>query len=236
MKTLIHIAIIIFIFPIAVEADKIEVLMDGRSLVVRVKDVNANCASKFNDKIEITGKKITITQTDTSTTKQRCECTFDLIHTIGNLSAGKYKIDIFREELKVFGYSEDKKYLVGSTEVEIPNFNQRQGLTFDFRQTPCKNILRAIPVNSSKNLNFEIYPNPGRDEITIKFNTGPNASAKFFVYNFIGKEVFSREFKNLEDGTNISKITLNNLPEGIYIAKLTLDNGISETKKLIWSR
>lgn len=217
-------------------ADKIDATMDGRALVVRVKEVIANCASKFDDKIEINGKKITITQIDTSTSKQRCECSYDLIHTIGNLSGGKYKIDIFREEYKNFGASEDKKFLVGSIEFEIPNLGQKSGITLDFRQTPCKSSSKVSLPAVPKNIALEIFPNPGKDEITIRFNSSSKNTAKFSIYNLIGKEILSREFKSLDDGVYVGKINLQGIPEGIYIAKIVIDNINSETKKLIWSK
>ncbi len=236
MRLFVHI-VLVFIFATSLlVADKIDAAMDGRSLVVRVKDVVANCASKFDDKIEINGRKITIIQIDTSTSKQRCECTYDLIHTIGNLPAGKYKIEIFREEFKSFGYQEDKRFLIGTIDYEILITGQRNGITLDFRQTPCKASTRVNLPNLSKNIGLEIFPNPGKDEITIRFNSNSKNSAKFTVYNLIGKEIFVRELKNLEDGIFVGKINLQNIPEGVYIVKIVMDTGNSETKKLIWSK
>ncbi len=236
MRIIAHIVFVFFIATSFLYSDKIDAAMDGRSLVIRVKDVVANCNSKFDDKIEINGKKIIITQIDTSTSKQRCECSYDLIHTIGNLSQGKYKIEIYREENRTFGYQEDKKYLVGSIDYDIPNIGQRAGITLDFRQTPCKASTRVNLPNLSKNIGLEIFPNPGKDEITIKFNSNSKNSARFTVYNLIGKEIFVKELKNFDDGVFVGKINLQNIPEGVYIVKIVMDNGNSETKKLIWSK
>lgn len=236
MKLLLHIAFIFFLTIPSLFAEKIDATMDGRALVVRVKDVIANCGSKFDDKIEITSKKIIITQIDTSTIKQRCECSYDLIHTIGNLPSGKYKIDVYREELRTYGYPEEKKFLVGSIEFEIPNLGQKSGLNLDFRQTPCKASskvnLPAIP----KNINLEIFPNPAKEDITVKFNINSKSIVKLTIYNLIGKEVFSKDYKNIEEGVYIGRISLQNVPEGVYIVKIIMDNGNSETKKLIWSK
>jgi len=236
MKQILHIVLLFLIITITVKADKIEAVMDGRSLVVRVKDVLANCGSKFDDKIEIITKKIVITQIDTSTFKQRCECNFDLIHTIGNLLPGKYKIEIFREEFKQYGYPEDKRYLIGTIDFDIPNLGQKSGLTLDFRQTPCKATTKLNFSPTSKSIGLEIFPNPGKDEISIRFNSNSSSSARFVIYNLSGKEIYSKEFKNLDDGVFVGKINLQQIPEGVYIAKLLMDNGNSETKKLIWSK
>lgn len=236
MRQFLHIIFFIFITTSILVADKIDATMDGRALVIRVKDVIANCASKFDDKIEISGKKITIVQIDTSTSKQRCECNYDLIHSIGNLSPGKYKIEIYRDEFKTYGYPEDRRFLVGNIEYDIPNLGQRSGITLDFRQTPCKSFSKVNLATIPKNIGLEIFPNPGKDEITIRFNSNSKNAAKFTVYNLIGKEIFVREFKNMEDGVYVGKINLHGIPEGVYIAKIVMDNGNSETKKLIWSK
>lgn len=236
MKQILHIVFFLLLLVITVRADKIEAVMDGRTLVIRVKEVVANCASKFDDKIEIIGKKIVITQIDTSTFKQRCECNFDLTHSIGNLVAGKYKIEIYREELKQYGYPEDKKYLIGIIEYDIPNLGQKSGITLEFRQTPCKSLTKVNLSPTSKAIGLEIFPNPGKDEISIRFNSASSSSARFVLYNLIGKEIYSKEFKNLDEGMFVAKINLQQIPEGVYIAKLLVDNGNSETKKLIWSK
>lgn len=236
MSKFLHIALFFFITTSILVADKIDATMDGRSMVIRVKDVIANCASKFDDKIEINGKKITIVQIDTSTSKQRCECSYDLIHTIGNLPPGKYKIEIYRDEFKAYGYTEDRRFLVGNVEFEIPNSGQRSGIILDFRQTPCKTSSKINLPTTLKNIALEIFPNPGKDEITIRFNSNSKNTAKFTIYNLIGKEIFTREFKNMDDGVFVGKINLQGIPEGVYIAKIIFDNGNSETKKLIWSK
>ena len=236
MKLILHIVLFILFITITLKADKIDAVMDGRALVIRVKDVVANCASKFDDRIEISGRKIIITQFDTSSSKQRCECNFDLIHTIGNLVPGKYKIEIYREEFKQFGYLEDRRYLIGTIDFDIPNFGQKSGITLDFRQTPCKSNTRVNLTPATKSIGLEIFPNPGKDEISVRFNTTSSSTARFIIYNLIGKEIYTKEFKNLDEGVIVTKISLQQIPEGVYIVKLLMDNGNSETKKLIWSK
>lgn len=216
--------------------EKIDITVDGKSIVIRDIDAVLNCCSKIKDEIIIQNKKIIIIQTDTSSTKCRCDCSVDLIHTVHNILPGKYKVEIYREELKKFGYPEDRKFHVLSSEIEVHFNSPKNSIYYDFHQTSCKSLSRPNNLVIPKKINLEVFPNPSKSELTIRFNTSFPTDAKFKMYNFIGKEVFSFERGKLTEGIQSFNIIPTNLPSGIYIGKIILSNGSSETVKIIWSK
>ena len=70
--------------------------------------------------------------------------------------------------------------------------------------------------------NIEIYPNPAKDQLTIKAENLTNV----MVYNAVGQKI-------LEQGLNADEVTLNTseLDSGIYFVKIT-SNGIEMTKRI----
>ncbi len=223
---------------VSLSDDKIEVIHDDNNIVIYDKNAHLNCNTKIIDEVQIQNNTIRIIQIDTSSTKSFCECNFDLIHTLHNIPNGKFKIEIFRDELKKYGYTQDKRYLVSTSEVEISDNNGKSGFYYEFRQSSCKNSQKT---STNSNLQFEsikleVFPNPVKNELSIKFYTFTNLNAKFVIYNLIGKEIFSYEIKNLEEGLQTWNLNIPNIPQGIYLGKIILSNGKFETVKIVWSK
>ncbi len=241
MKIYAHISLLIFLFlltlPKLVYSDEsIEAYLDGKILVVRNDNVEVNCCAKFSDKIEIKDKTIRITQTDTSTVKCKCMCNIDMYHYVAALQAGKYKIELYRDEFKVYGYPEDKHIFIGSTEFEITSPISKVNYYFEFKQSPCKTNSKSELPKISKYNDLSIFPNPSQETINIKFNSLANQEVRFVLYNFIGKEVFSKVFDITQEGLHSYNLDLSNLPEGVYIGKIISKSGHSSAVKLIWSK
>lgn len=216
--------------------ETIDAYLDGKILVVRNDNVEVNCCTKFSDKIEIKDKTIRIIQTDTSSVKCRCMCNIDMYHYVATLQTGKYKIELYRDELKSYGYPEDKRILIGTTEFEISSPISKTNSYFEFKQTPCKANSKSELPKISKYNDLSIFPNPSQGVINIKFNSLPNQEVRFVLYNFIGKEVYSKEFDITQEGLYSYKLDLSNLPEGVYIGKIISRSGHSSAVKLIWSK
>ncbi|MDI6834055.1 MAG: T9SS type A sorting domain-containing protein, partial [Bacteroidales bacterium] len=72
--------------------------------------------------------------------------------------------------------------------------------------------------------NFNIYPNPANDLLTINSNTTMN---QITIINSLGQVVM-----NVEPNTDFYQININTLPEGIYTARITTNNGLS-TKLIV---
>jgi hypothetical protein len=78
---------------------------------------------------------------------------------------------------------------------------------------------------------MDIFPNPAKDNFTIKLNFNKNEKSDVVIFNSIGCEVFSTEV-NLTEGANFVPIKINNLSNGVYFLKILTQDG-SVTKKLI---
>lgn len=72
--------------------------------------------------------------------------------------------------------------------------------------------------------NFNIYPNPANDVLTINSNTTMN---QITIINSLGQVVM-----NVEPNTDFYQININTLPEGIYTVRITTNNGLS-TKLIV---
>lgn len=218
--------------------DKIEVTIDGKNIVIRDNDAILNTSAKIKDILYIQNKVIKIIQTDTSSTHSFYQCSMDIIHTIHNVQTGKYKIEVYREELKKYGYPADKIYLIGTSDIDFQGENTKYGIFYEFKQSSCKSTPKLIIQSNQlpKNMKFEAIPNASKNELYIHFYTLKTVDAKFMMFNLIGKEVFSFEKKNIEEGLQSWNFLLPNIPSGIYLCKVILSNGKSETIKLIWSK
>lgn len=78
---------------------------------------------------------------------------------------------------------------------------------------------------------MDIFPNPAKDNFTVKLNFNKNEKSNVVVFNSIGREVFSTEV-NLIEGVNFVPLNINNLSGGVYFLKISTYDG-SVTKKLI---
>lgn len=85
----------------------------------------------------------------------------------------------------------------------------------------------SVSVLSTPKLNrldFDLYPNPASDNVTIQLPLGESKATVQF-YDYIGKLVL------LQNVTNISsKVNVNDLSSGIYIMKVTTDSKIGTQK------
>lgn len=86
-------------------------------------------------------------------------------------------------------------------------------------------------VETNKEINVSIAPNPFENEFDIYYNSEINENVDFEIYSLEGEKVFSiNKFVNIgENYINVSNI---NLSSGIYLLKINSQNGI-KTIKLI---
>jgi len=83
-----------------------------------------------------------------------------------------------------------------------------------------------LGINSLKNSTFSIYPNPAKEMVYIKNNSGKPSKLK--LYNFAGIELQEIEMKEMN-----TSINLQGYPAGMYFLKLNSDQQHSEVKKLL---
>jgi PKD repeat protein len=69
-----------------------------------------------------------------------------------------------------------------------------------------------------------IYPNPVRDELTLKCNLGEPGNAQLKIYNYFGQEVIRQEINTSNGEVNIT-LSTNGLVAGAYSVKLISPGG-----------
>jgi hypothetical protein len=91
----------------------------------------------------------------------------------------------------------------------------------------CVAIIGSVPENSFDNV-FTIFPNPSHNEITISVYD-PSESSQLFIYDIIGREIYSKMFFPGELENTLIPVKLNS---GIYTVALKNKKG-RFAKKLI---
>ncbi|GEP51234.1 hypothetical protein FNO01nite_19060 [Flavobacterium noncentrifugens] len=85
-------------------------------------------------------------------------------------------------------------------------------------------IPAALAVSQFSNENFEIFPNPASDNITIQAAKNIENIA---VYNILGQEIMSRN-----PSASLVNVNISNLQNGIYIVKSTIA-GKTKTTRIV---
>src|SRR5450432_1537109 len=67
--------------------------------------------------------------------------------------------------------------------------------------------------------NFRLYPNPVKDNLTVKFTGNSNGNVKVNVYNLSGQKVISIENPSLK-GLNIYNLSTGKLSSGLYLFEM----------------
>jgi|WetSurMetagenome_2_1015567.scaffolds.fasta_scaffold93229_1 hypothetical protein len=86
----------------------------------------------------------------------------------------------------------------------------------------------GINKTENKNKQIQIFPNPCRDELNLKFNSVHNNDFNFEIINLLGKIVLSGNIQN-----NSLKINTSQLDSGYYILRMTNGNGELSTVSFI---
>lgn len=94
-----------------------------------------------------------------------------------------------------------------------------------------KDIFVGFEENQSSENNFNIYPNPAVDDITISTNSKINGPIAITITDLSGRIVYTDEIENHTENVQHS-ISLPELSSGTYLVSLTFD-GTYESKKLI---
>jgi len=87
-------------------------------------------------------------------------------------------------------------------------------------------------VNSIKNTNIIIYPNPANDFVNIQLEANNNSKTTIELYNVLGSLLFYQEYTNTDNSNPSLFINTTNLKNGVYIISVKDDEN-SMQKRLI---
>lgn len=92
-------------------------------------------------------------------------------------------------------------------------------------------VITGVKENSSVVNSIDVYPNPAKDQATIKMNLAKGGNAEIALYNITGQKVYSQ---NIEAQQGAQQITLPvaNLNSGVYFYSVTI-NGERVSRKLV---
>jgi len=90
-------------------------------------------------------------------------------------------------------------------------------------------VVQSVKDNTFAN-DFNVYPNPVKNELNMVFDNNSNELANISVVNLLGKEVFSKNIA--EKGMVSMKIDTEQFTDGIYMIRLFIDNQI-KTKTIV---
>ena len=79
--------------------------------------------------------------------------------------------------------------------------------------------------------NFEIYPNPVQDILTVEFDKDLESDTTFEVYDLLGNTVYTNNVKK-NIGSKIS-IDFSGFPGNVYYLKVINENGTSIKKVIL---
>jgi hypothetical protein len=82
----------------------------------------------------------------------------------------------------------------------------------------------VLSIPEAKRLDFEMYPNPASDMLTIQLPSNSNEATVEF-YDYVGRKALTQKITN-----SSNKIDVNNLSTGIYILKVLSDDKIGTQK------
>jgi len=95
-------------------------------------------------------------------------------------------------------------------------------------------VSKSLDVNelNANTLQFDIYPNPAKEKINIRFFQNNFGKANINIFNSLGQMVYSEEL-NVEEGVEEHVISVANLQEGLYFLMITNGDGMTEVIKIV---
>lgn len=115
----------------------------------------------------------------------------------------------------------------GNYNVCLKVVNQ-QGETYN----KCKTVNIALKVAENSKLDFNIYPNPAKEELFVNYNLANEGNIDITIYDALGSQVLSKENISVK-GVFKSKINVSSLNQGVYFVKIKTDKGVGVQKFII---
>jgi len=93
-------------------------------------------------------------------------------------------------------------------------------------------VANDLDVNelNDNTLCYDIYPNPAKDKINIRFYQENFGKANINIFNSLGQIVYSDEI--IAEGVEETVINIENLQKGMYFLRITNNDGVNKTIKI----
>ncbi|MES2239431.1 MAG: T9SS type A sorting domain-containing protein [Bacteroidota bacterium] len=130
----------------------------------------------------------------------------------------------FREAKLQLVQSQESLFLVGN--LQLYNIKERENekpmyLILEQKQAKTSHVPEVIS-------SVVIYPNPVLNDFNLSFDLAQAADVTMSIYNMNARELYSEQWKNLEQGKQTKTLDLN-APSGYYILKLIYGNEVKTT-------
>jgi hypothetical protein len=234
MKKL-YLFLLVFLFSTYCElkSEEIIITQNNDTLIVINKGIWANCAAKFEADLALCEDHISIIERDTSIAKAFCDCTYDFETKIDSLPNGFYTLNIYREQLKQYNYPSDTVLFIGTATILIDKYSGSYPVEYFTYQSDCYNATGIYnELNIIKFNQPEVYPNPAKDLINVKFYSFEAGNADIGIYSASGVKIVNFLVKNINAGYNERKLILKEIIPGIYIIKITVNGQFNNSQKL----
>ncbi len=237
MRLIVLMVLMVFVSSTVLHSEQVAYTLKDNSLKVSITDLYTNCCSAYIGEYSInqTENTIRIVVTDTSNQRCRCMCNMDLEYTATSIQKGKYKVFVYLDELKKFGYPKDIRRLISRHDIEFAKECLEEELQGKLKQSVCKTINSVISRSEMKS-EIEVFPNPSNSMVTIRFYLKERNDVEIKILNFLGKDLMTMEYTGLSEGVNTVSFSAGDLPSGMYLGKLMTKSGNVSSFKVVWSK
>lgn len=130
----------------------------------------------------------------------------------------------FREAQLQLLQTDESLFLIGN--LQLYNIKEREN------EKPMYLILEKKQVKTTEApeviSSVVIHPNPVVNDFNLSFNLAQAADVTMNIYYITGRELYSEQWKNLEQGTQTKTLALN-APSGYYLLRLTYGTEVKTT-------
>lgn len=186
---------------------EIELNQDGKELTGKWKETNGD-TTPFTAQIEENGiifKNSNIDRTE-------------------HFYKGSLNTYEFREAQLQLLQTDESLFLIGN--LQLFNIKERENekpmyLILEKKQVKTTEVPEIIS-------SVVIHPNPVVNDFNLSFNLAQAADVTMNIYYMTGRELYSEQWKNLQQGTQTKTLALN-APSGYYLLRLTYGNEVKTT-------
>lgn len=201
--------------------DSVYVTANDDYVTVWNTGVQANCASLFLMATRLSNDTLYVDETDTTTVRARCACTFDLSVSTSGIPSGAYVAVVQRIFRKEYAYPVDTIALIGSAPFVV-GAAAVEPLPPTQYQSTCYHVLEVsgpAPLPGGFTLQ-QNYPNPFNPETTIRYVLPAASHVDLVVYDLLGRKVSVLENETMEAGPHEVRFAAASLAAGVYVYRI----------------